>query len=399
MIRLRVLLHCVTRVGIGHFVRTREIARAVAEHHDAFLVDDAAPVPDRPIHATIKRVRIPSVIRDGGHVRPGQPGTTLGETLASRRDLLIGAARSIRPDILTVEHFPFSKLEHRDEILPLIEAARASNRNVRVICSIRDLAPKPNYRPAGEDYRQEVLDTLHGWFDALMVHTDPRFVELSDSLDWANSIRLPLAYTGFVAEQLTRPPADGADRKRRAGTTGPIIVSGGGRRDAGLYDSCVNAWIELNRRGHTGGRNMVLIAPAGIDPDEIVDPRLLHGSETITVEPFSPALIDRLNYSDLSISQGGYNTCTNILLSGARAILVPNRNSADQVQRARLLAERGLCAVLDEEKLDAVDLADVIERQLASKPRGHDLDLEGARRSVEVMEGWATSRPTSTGCQ
>lgn len=387
MRRLRVMLYCVTRVGIGHFVRTREIARAAGERHDAYLVDDGAPVPDRPIHASIQRIRIPSVIREGSEVLPGISGQSLSETLAERRDQLVDAVCRIRPDVLLIEHFPFSKLEHTDEILPMIDAARASNRGAIVLCSIRDLAPQPNYRPVGEDYRRNVLATLHQWFDGLLVHADDRFVRLEHSLEWADAIRLPLAYTGFVAEPLT-PPTETSPCAHADKWHGTIIVSGGGRRDAALYDGCARAWRELERRGSTGGRNMVLIAPAGINADVILSPDLHDGVEYLGVESFSPALVDRMLAADLSISHAGYNTCTNILLTGVRAILIPHPNSADQIQRALRMEQAGFCRVIEEDALQPERIANAIEQQLATTPIRHDIRLDGADRSVALMEHW-----------
>jgi len=394
MTRIRAILHCVTRVGIGHFVRTREIARAVAERHDAYLVDDGAPVPDRAIHAGIHRISVPPVVREGGRLRSGRADVTLKETLIMRRERLVRAVRSIRPDIVLIEHFPFSKLEHRSEILPMIEAARAVNPGVLVVCSVRDLSPQPNYLSVGADYERQVLDTLHEWFDALVVHSDPHFVELGDSLKWVSSIRLPIAYTGYVAEPLS-PSSVEADRPGAIGArTGQIIVTAGGRRDTALYDVSTSAWFELKRRQKIAGRSMSLIAPAGTDPGEIVDRRWLDADMGLSVEQFSPALVDRLRSADLSISQAGYNTCTNILVSGVRAIVVPNSNSADQVQRARLLSQHRLCRTLDPAFIDPLLLANAIENELESvQPLSHNIDLDGAQNTVELLEAWAFSRP------
>jgi gamma-glutamyltranspeptidase len=51
-----------------------------------------------------------------------------------------------------------------------------------------------------------------------------------------------------------------------------IVVSGGGRRDAALYDDCALAWRELERRGHRitpadgsfGGYQAILRQPNGV---------------------------------------------------------------------------------------------------------------------------------------
>lgn len=394
MKRLQVLLYCVTRVGIGHFMRTRAIARATAEHHHSHLVDDGAPVPDLAADAKIQRIRIPAVIREGAEIIPHADGPTLTETLAERGDRLIEAVRRIRPDALLIEHFPFSKLEHREEIVGMIEAAREIHPHVLVLCSIRDLAPEPNYRQVDADYRQEVLSLLQQHFDAVLVHADERFARLEHSLKWADAIQLPLFYTGFVAEAMNQQasPLRGhaADR-----TPGEIIVSGGGRRDASLYESCAKAWQELKRRGTLGGRKMILIAPAGVSPEAILNQDQRIGIEDLTMEAFSASLLERMLGADLSISHSGYNTCMNILTTRARAILIPNQNSSDQLQRAQRMEQLGLCRMLPANDLQPARLADIIEQHLASPPTSHQFRLDGAERSIAILEDLAFRKEAS----
>lgn len=387
MTRLRVLLYCVTRVGIGHFVRTREIARATGACHDAYLVDDGAPVPDRAMHRSIPRIRIPSVLREGGLIVPASSDQSLSATLSERADRLVQAVRRIRPDVLLLEHFPFSKLEHRDEILSMINAAREINPDLLVLCSIRDLAPEPNYRHVDAGYRQTVLDLLHQFFDGILVHSDERFARLEDSLSWADAIRLPLGYTGFVAEPLTLQ-ADESTLNHASAPPGLILVSGGGRRDASLYKACQEAWCELRRRGTTGGREMVLIAPAGIDANTILGPSENDCFDDLRMETFSPSLVNRMLNADLSISHAGYNTCTNFLTTKTRSILIPHQDSADQVQRAQRLARLGLTRILQADALQPARIADAIEQQLVSAMPSHDFRLDGAERSVSMIENW-----------
>jgi predicted glycosyltransferase len=99
--------------------------------------------------------------------------------------------------------------------------------------------------------------------------------------------------------------------------------------------------------------------------------------------------------ADLSISQAGYNACTNVLETRVRSILVPNPATLDQVIRAGRLAERGLARALDAESLDPERLAAAIVDALAAPAPVHQVDLDGARntrrRIEEIAEGvpWA----------
>lgn len=273
----------------------------------------------------------------------------------------------------------------------MINAAREMNPSSLVLCSIRDLAHEPNYRQVDERYRQEVRTLLKQYFDGILVHSDERFARLEDSLAWADTIPIPLTYTGFVAEGLT-PKADASTGASADVKPGPILVSGGGRRDADLYEACAKAWHELKRRGSTGGREMILIAPAGISPDSILTTTEQRFIDDLRVEPFSPSLADRLPGAGLSVSHAGYNTCTNILTTNVRSILIPHRNSADQMQRAQRFEQLGLSRVIREDALQPERIADAIEQQLMSPRPRHDFRLDGAEQSVYFMENWTTNQ-------
>jgi len=99
----------------------------------------------------------------------------------------------------------------------------------------------------------------------------------------------------------------------------------------------------------------------------------------------------RLRNCVLSVSQAGYNTVVEALRAGARAVLVPyaGGGESEQTSRARLLAGRGLVQVVEEHALAPQALAAAIERALAApRPSAAQIDLDGARRSAELVRGW-----------
>jgi predicted glycosyltransferase len=91
------------------------------------------------------------------------------------------------------------------------------------------------------------------------------------------------------------------------------------------------------------------------------------------------------------VSQAGYNTVLETLQAGARAVVVPfaGGTESEQTLRATLLAERGLLQVVEEAALTPATLAAAIDRAAARpRPAPGAIDLDGARRSAELLRKW-----------
>ena len=91
------------------------------------------------------------------------------------------------------------------------------------------------------------------------------------------------------------------------------------------------------------------------------------------------------------MSQAGYNTVMETLSARARAVVVPfaGGGETEQALRARLLAERGLLEVVEEEALRPASLAAAIERAARRpRPAAGAVDLGGAAASARLLRAW-----------
>ena len=371
---LRILLYGQSLSGTGHFVRIYEIARALAARHEVHLIDGGRPVPrSRPVHP-FALVPVPRIYRCDRRIVPVDPKPAIEAVMAERRRLLFAAVERIRPDALVVEHFPFSKWGLRDEIVPLIEHARAVAPGVRVLASVRDIPPGTGDDPGDGAYRDYVLATLRDHFDGLLVHTDPALVPFHEPIPWSGEIGVPVAFTGYVSEKLGDHSSPGC---------GQVIVSTGGAHLPDLVNRTLEAWRRLRAAGATGGRGLVVFLPPFGGSEPPVDP-----DPSVRFEPFTPDFLTWMAGADLSISQAGYNTCANVLETRARAVLVPSGAMSDQGPRARRLAERGLVRTIPAAELSAEGLASMMLEALACPAARHTLDLDGADRTGAVIEQW-----------
>lgn len=366
-------------LGIGHLVRARQLARALAEAgHEVTIASGG--MPDGKAVAGYRFVQLPPVRTEGTDFRNllderGEVATP--DRLAARREQLVALARDIQPDIVITEHFPFGRRQLAGEFLALIAAAREANRRALVLASIRDVLVAPQ-RPERLAETAERVATL---FDAVLVHGDPRVLPLEASWPVTPEIAGKLVYTGYLAEHRALPRAS-------AGSSETILVSGGGSAAAlPLFEAALAAARLLPERAFHFliGRGVAEADFTKLRQSAPANARLERA------RPDFPAL---LAACALSISQAGYNTVLDLLQAGRPALLVPfdAGNETEQGLRALALERAGLAQVVTlDEGPQALAVA-IEAAQARGVPPAAKVDLNGAEGTVVALAKLLASR-------
>jgi predicted glycosyltransferase len=377
----RVLFYVQHLLGIGHLVRASRIADALI--HDGFdvvVVQGGMPVPGFP-GPHVKTVCLPA-LRSGGmdfsSLVDDRGETVTQKHLNTRRDRLLALARDWRPDILMLEAFPFGRRQVRFELIPLLETAAGMRPKPRIVSSIRDILQES--RKASRD--AEVVQLVNDFFDRVLVHGDPGFARLEETFAAAAAIAGRVRYTGLVAGAEPAPSRERYD---------VLVSAGGGAAGANLVRSAIQAaWS----REQTGRKWCVITGPrreAGL-PD-VLDVAVRDG---LIIEEFRPDFGGLLAAAELSISQAGYNTVSDVLSAGCRAVLSPfaGEGETEQTLRGAKLKSRKLAEVIPEVELNAPSLAAAVEQTLTlPKPSAHGLDLDGARNSARELRQLLAIKP------
>lgn len=364
---MRTLLYCHHGLGIGHLMRTVQIARALAQAGEVLvLCGGAVPASLR------RRVDVPLHELTALDERQAPPCEV---RLAERAAELRRVATAFGPDVLLVEMFPFGRKKLASEILALIETARRDP-DTRVVCSLRDILVTRRRDQARFDAR--AVERLNAHFDALLVHGDPALIELGETLSCHDAIAVPLVYTGYVA-------AGGAGENRARARSADVVVSvGGGRVGGRLLDAALAAAPSL--RAELGLRTRLVAGELA---------RRARGNvvaDDVELLDFVPDLAALLARSALSISQCGYNTATDVLVADVPAVFVPYETPSEDEQRRRAerFAARGRAVCLREADLDPAALLQAARAALARPPAtGPAIALDGARRTRECIEALA----------
>jgi predicted glycosyltransferase len=385
---MNVVFYCQHVLGIGHFFRSLELARAFHRHRLVLITGGPRVDVAMPEHVT--EYRLPPLEMDAEFAAlfPAESAQSLAEVQEERRNLLFALLARRSVDLFVVELYPFGRRRFGFELLPVLEAIRRGDLGgTRVVCSLRDILVEKKDR---ETYEGRVLDLLNRYFHALLVHADPSVVSLEETFCRRAEIGIPLAYTGFVTP---RPPAGSRERLRRRlglGSGDRLVVAsaGGGRVGATLLQAVLEAYGLMARRRHLA--LYLFTGPYMAESDAAslaARGKSLPGAK---VERFTGEFLSFLAAADLSISMAGYNTCMNLLAAEVPALVWPFAQNQEQRLRAERLAALGALRVLNEGDLEPDRLAVLMDETMASGRGGRRavVDLDGAVETVRWLEAW-----------
>jgi len=377
----RVLFYVQHLLGIGHLMRACRIALALKEHEfEVTLVTGGMPLPGFHLQG-VEQVELPPIAVSSIDFKTlvDDTGKAIDEIFKQRRcNCLLDTYDRIRPDIVLIEAFPFGRRQVRFELLPFIEAIEASSTKPLLFASIRDILQKRS-KP-GRDEESARLVLAH--FDKVLVHGDPDFMPLSSSFSQTAEISDHIVYTGLVSAP---PPTNGVTRRYDV-----VVSAGGGAVGAALVRSSIEAANHL-----PVFQSWCVIAGPNLAADdyaEIVESAPSH----VTVERFRNDFIDLLAGAQLSISQAGYNTVSDVLQSGCQCVLVPFSlgGETEQAARAQRLEDLGMAAVLSDKELTGKNLAAVIQAAMSTTtiPRTLTINADGANNTARLLQKFVNEK-------
>jgi predicted glycosyltransferase len=377
---VKIIIYCQHVLGIGHFFRTLEICRAL-DQHQVVLVSGGPETP-APLPPHVRRLQLPELAMDQAFQNlHATDGRSVAQTRAGRRAMLEHLFREETPDLFLIELYPLGRKAFRDELDPLLAQIKDGRLPpCRVVCSVRDILVEKEDLARHE---KRAVDTLNRWFDALLIHADPDVIRLDATFGRMDAIRIPVAYTGFVASPV-RPAGERAAWKAARGIPPEqmliVASAGGGAVGYPLLNATIRAIPHLPE-----DRPMQMHVFTGPFMEAQDVQRLKRRADhRVCIHRFASDFPAWLQAADLSISMAGYNTCMNILATGVSALVHPFAQNREQGLRATLLADRGCLGVLSTEDLDPLRLAGRMARQLRVPRRGGacPVDIDGAAHTA-----------------
>lgn len=383
------LFYCQHSLGIGHLTRSFALAAALTDYFQVVFLNGGRLPPGLPVPRDIDIVDLPALGMDDGHTVVSRDAKhDVAQAQAQRRLLIESAVREHRPAVLLVELFPFGRKKFAAEILAMIKLARRQpGAPARVACSLRDILV--DARPDQQHHDDRARWLADRYFDMVLVHADPSLARLEGSFHPRRTLRVPVAYTGYVAPART----DGADVARGAHL---LVSAGGGIVGNTLFQTVLQARALMREPPPL----RMIAGPFLPEPQWLALQQAVHGLHGVDLVRQVPDMVAEMRRARASLSQYGYNTALDIVVSGVPALVVPyaTQTENEQSERAKRLAALGALRHLPAEALDARTLAHEIEALLSFEPCATALNLDGAARSAQQLHRlYATANGSARG--
>ena len=311
-------------------------------------------------------IKLPCLNRGiSGELSAKYLGTSIEETVALRSQLIYAAAAHFKPDLLLVDKKPKGLRGELTQTLDYLQQHLPNNKRVLLLRDILDTPEKTilewqklgYYQDIQTHYDQVQVVGMHTVFDLVQEYQFP--------LPVAHKVR----YCGYIRKQPGN--RDRADLRQQFGlkeTDRLVLVTPGGGEDG--YD-LVHAYLQglkqLQAEANLDPRlhSLILCGPEMPGEQQLQLQELAATCPRVTLQSFTDDLLSYLAAADTVVSMGGYNTLTEILTLGKRAVVVPRiKPSQEQLIRATRFAALGLVQPIHPECLTPRSLMQAVSHQL-----------------------------------
>ncbi len=392
--RASVMLYCQHLAGIGHLVRTTELARALhAEGWDVLLVCGGNMPPNYTFPSGVMVERLEALQSDPEYTALAAcaAGQSLDEVKTRRTKRLLALFDLFAPDALITEMYPFGRKKFAFELLPLLERARKARPSPVIAASVRDILVRKRDQA---EHERRVLEIVNRYYDLVLVHSDELMQPLKATYALAGDIRPAVIHTGYIVSEQQGPQADAVEAAAQEfvaeellGNEFILVSCGSGRLHAGqrLIDAALESAFAVTRRFP----HEILICAGPLTPAAVFAryERMASGRSRVHLVHDLPFLRNLLEHTALSVSLGGYNTVMEVLASHAQALVFPAEPNGDDEQRIRVesLAAKGQIRLLSEQDLISGRFAERIEEALRLPLAVVPQQMDGAGTSAQVL--------------
>ncbi len=413
----RILYYTHNSVGIGHVFRARAIMTGIRRWRPDmdFLVLSGTSIPHILLREGIEVIKLPGVEKVMGKREPvdasGQclaggdsllykprhlQSMMLGEVMKLRRKIIRESCRSFQPDVIMVEHYVGGLL---DEMLPIIANKRSggySSGAVRVALS-RGIMGR--YGETFTACGRRRAETILSHYDLLYCFDDDTIADRDSGPDEQHAPLAPrIAHVGKITDKCREELPDRNRVCTRLRLPEMPIVLLSLSRHGDIAGLCLRFLDAFKRIGLDRTHQVIFVIDPYLDKGVVENLQKNPLTAQVRFLPFFYPLVDIIHISELVICRAGYNTINELLLTGAKAIVIPEAHpSGEQEIRAATIHRDNIAVLGVEEVLQATP--DAVVRDLLeckTPPLRFDFNkYEIGKRIMTDLETCFSSRSDS----
>lgn len=334
-------------LGLGHLQRCTNIARALTARHpglSVLLLTGSPAVHRYALPEGVDYVKLPSVRKTASEQYSARSlGVSDEGVLRLRTNLILRSLQDYDPHVLLVDHAPTGM---KGEMLPALEWLGKQRPDCIKLLGLRDVIDDPEaVRAAWEE--KGTYDLLREHYRHLLVYGQESVFPTAKAYALPDDLAARTRYCNYVGEDEAALDTSDVDPFAQVGEKLVVVTIGGGD---GAGELVVGSYLAMLRAAGKRAHWRSVILPGPFVPPELLERfrAEIAGLEGADMLEFVTSTSPFMERADLVVCTGGYNTTTQMLRYGQRALMIPRvMHRQEQILRARRLAELGLVDLLE----------------------------------------------------
>jgi predicted glycosyltransferase len=399
----RILVYTHNSIGLGHAIRTLAVITGIKKWRPDidFLVISGTSVPQIYFREGIEVIKLPSIKLDIDS--KGSPmhsrylsGFDLEAIFDFRQTIILSTFNFFQPDALIIEHNMTGQMS---ELIPLLmkkwmrKGGPVDFPLVHVCRGIMKWIPLLRIPYQNPRHRSESIN-IGGLYDFMYVLEDREVIDINKAFLGSDpDLEKKIKYLGKITNKVHEELPSRAAGLERFGLPDKrtILISLGRSRQ--VFDLSVKMLEMFEQIGLDTRWQVVIVVDPYVEPAAAEALRDHPLARDVRFLPFVPDLVDLLCHAELVISRAGYNTVNEVLLTGAKALIIPeSHGGGEQEQRGRSLKESHIRVASESEVLNG-DCEQLLRDLLDDPaiPVRHKFDkYDIGKTIIQDLESWKT---------
>ena len=310
MLRLMVYSH--DSFGLGNIRRML----AICEHLHAsiggvsILVISGSPMLHTfRVSPGIDYIKLPCLRRtEDGDLDVRFLDLDLSEIVRLRRELILSAVQSFRPDVVLVDKMPDGLAR---ELRPSLRRLKSKLPDSKVLLVLRDILDSPSKTTQTWKERR-YYHVVQSYFDGILVMGDPDLFDVRTEYQFPAALHDKVWFCGYLAKnEPCRPCAEVREELRVSPDENLVLVTTGGGEDG--YHLLENYLRGLEPRAAERRIKSLIVTGPDLPPAKTQMIRSLAQTQSgVRVLDFTDDMKSYANAADVIVSMAGYNTICEI---------------------------------------------------------------------------------------
>ncbi len=358
----RILVYTHNSIGLGHAFRTLAAITGIKKWRPDidFLVISGTSIQQIFFKEGIEVIKLPSIKLDIDHQDSPMhsrylSGFDLESIFDFRQSIIMKTFDFFQPDALIIEHNMTGQMS---ELIPLLmkkwmrKGGPVDFALAHICRGIMKWIPLLQIPYQNPRHRSESIN-IGELYDFMYVLEDREVIDINkEFLGNDPDLEKKIRYLGKITNKVYGELPSREETFERFGLMDRkiILISLGRNNKVGvLAKSLLEA---LESTGLRASHQIVMVLDPYLDPELNLSIKDHPLSKGVRFTSFLPDLVDLIHHSELVISRAGYNIVNEILLTGTKAILVPeSHGGGEQEKRARSIQADNIRVLMEEDAL------------------------------------------------